>query len=164
MTGKIVKHREYSYESGGKKILVPAHIERHNPHVEMMAVYYVAFELERHDWNVGFAGRETQEGFDLYAEKNGRVLRVQVKGRTAGGSGFGDLPRDPHGFDVLVGVRLGGYRDPEAFVAAARELRAMFRHRKSDNKNEWRPFSPGTLQAHLNRWDKLDGRRRSSSR
>ena len=29
MTGKIVKHPEYTYQSGGKKVLVPAHTERH---------------------------------------------------------------------------------------------------------------------------------------
>ncbi len=158
MTARIVRHRAYSYKSAGKRIVVPSHTERHDPHVEMMAVYYAAFELERHDWNVGFAGRETQEGFDLYAESEHRVLRVQVKGRTAGG--FGDLPRDPQGFDVLVGVRLGMGELPEAYVATAPELRAIFRTRKSEGKNEWRPFNDQARQDHLNRWDKLDRMRR----
>jgi len=83
MTARMIKHREYTYTSGSKKILVPSHTEKHDPHIETQAEYYVAFELERYGWNVGLPLRRTQKGFDLYAEKDGCVLRVQVKGRTA---------------------------------------------------------------------------------
>ncbi len=153
---KAVKHRAYSYEIGGKKILVPPHTERPNPHVEMMAVYYVAYELEHHGWNVGFAGRETQEGFDLYAERKGHLKRVEVKGRTAGGSGFGNLRRDARGFDMLVGVLVGAHQQPKAFIATDREIRAIFRNRRSVDKNEWRPFAKELSSSYLDRWDKFD--------
>jgi hypothetical protein len=56
---------------------------------------------------------------------------------------------------VLVGVRLRDDRAPEAFVATAQELKAKFRHHKTDN-NRWSPFSREILRAHLNRWDKLE--------
>ena len=161
MAGIVVKHREYSYRSGDKKILVPSHTEKHDPHVETQAEYYVAFELERHGWDVGLPLRRTQKGFDLYAEKNGCVLRVQVKGRSSE-RGINHLPRDPRrSFNVLVCVLLQGRRRPETFVVTAEELKDKFRHKKTDN-NRWNPSSQPKL--YLERWDKLEDLRRARSR
>jgi hypothetical protein len=158
MTGTMITHHGYSYTYRGKNISVRAHPEKHDKHTETQAEYYVAFELERQGWNVGLPLRRTQEGFDLYAEKDGLVLRVQVKGRTAQ-RGINDLPRDPRrSFNVLVCVLLRGHRQPETFVVTADELEEKFRHKKTKT-NRWNPFPQPTL--YLNRWEKLEELRRS---
>ncbi len=118
-----------------------------DPHIETEAEYYAAFALERQGWNVGVPLRRNQKGFDLYAEKNGRVLRVQVKGRRIADRGISRLGRS---FDVIICVRLRDNREPETFVATAEDLKS---------KKRWNPFPQRT--AYLNRWDKLEGLRPS---
>ena len=123
---------------------------------EMMGLFYASAELSRRGWNVFLpvVGRVKQ--YDLVAEKEGRVVKVEVKGnRSEEVFWFSDAWYDK-GSEVaaefVIGVRAIDGSPVEFYVGLAREVvDALVRAPNS----EWAPWR--AKDRFLNRWDKLPG-------
>lgn len=115
--------------------------------------YFVAAELYRRGFSVGMTIGNAKS-IDILAEKNGKVVQIQVKAifrKASVGWNMSDYSLLDHVMYVLV--NLNEWEQPDYYVLTAGEIR---KHHKQYNHRGILDLNKAKQLDGLGRWDKLE--------
>jgi len=126
-------------------------VETNNSH--LAGEYFVAAELYRRGFSVGMTIGNAK-AIDMFANKDGRTLAVQVKAIRAKSSIGWPMMIDRVDDNVIyVFVNLNGISAPDYYVLSAKETRTKVKQYKTRGIID---LSTLRSDAFYNRWDKLE--------